>query len=48
MFEVEVLPPMGGLDLSPILLFILINIIQISLRHMAASVGLPAGAVFGL
>jgi len=44
----KVLPPMGGLDLSPILLFILINIIQISLRHMAASVGLPAGAVFGL
>lgn len=43
----KVLPPMGGLDLSPILVFILINIIQISLRHMAASVGMPTGAVLG-
>ena len=33
----KLLPAMGGLDLSPILLFILINVIQIALRHMAAS-----------
>ncbi len=33
----KVLPAMGGLDLSPILVFILINIIQIALRHMAAA-----------
>lgn len=33
----KVLPSMGGLDLSPILVFILINIIQIALRHMAAA-----------
>jgi len=34
----KALPPMGGLDFSPILVFILINIIQIALRHMAAAV----------
>jgi YggT family protein len=39
---------MGGLDFSPILLFILINVVQIALRHMAASVGLPASLVIGL
>lgn len=33
----KVLPAMGGLDLSPILVFILINIIQIALRHIAAA-----------
>lgn len=44
----KMLPPMGGLDLSPILLFIAINVVQIALRHMAASVGLPAQLVIGL
>lgn len=33
------LPSMGGLDFSPILAFILINIIQIALGHMAAAAG---------
>lgn len=42
------LPPMGGLDLSPILVFILINVLQIALRHLAAGVGMPAGLVIGL
>lgn len=42
------LPPMGGLDLSPILVFILINVIQIALRHMAAGVGLHPALVIGL
>lgn len=40
----KVLPPMGGLDLSPIFVFILINIIQIALGHMANSLGV-AGLV---
>jgi YggT family protein len=44
----KVLPPMGGLDLSPIALFIGINILQIALRHAAASVGLPTVLVLGL
>jgi YggT family protein len=35
----KVLPNMGGLDFSPILVFILINIIQIALRHMSAAAG---------
>jgi len=35
----KLLPPMGGLDFSPILVFVLINIVQIVLQHMAAAVG---------
>jgi YggT family protein len=35
----KILPSMGGLDFSPILAFILINIAQIALQHMAAAVG---------
>jgi YggT family protein len=42
------LPPMGGLDFSPILVFILINVLQIALRHLAAGVRMPAGLVIGL
>jgi YggT family protein len=44
----KVLPAMGGMDFSPILLFILINITQIALRHMAAGVGLHPALVIGL
>lgn len=44
----RMLPNMGGLDFSPILVFILINIIQIALRHMAAGVGLHPALVLGL
>lgn len=44
----KMLPSMGGLDFSPILVFILINVIQIALRHMAAGVGLHSALVIGL
>jgi YggT family protein len=44
----RVLPAMGGLDFSPILVFILINIIQIALRHMAQGVGLHPALVIGI
>ena len=44
----RLLPAMGGLDLSPIFVFIAINIIQIFLRHAAASVGLHPALVIGL
>jgi YggT family protein len=44
----KLLPAMGGLDLSPIFLFILINIIQIALRHAATAVGLHPALVIGL
>ena len=37
----QVLPPMGGLDFSPIILFIALNVIRVSLGHMAAAVGVP-------
>ncbi len=44
----KLLPPMGGMDFSPILVFILINVVQIALRHMAAGVGLHPALVIGL
>ncbi len=44
----KALPAMGGMDFSPILVFILINIIQIALRHMAQGVGLHPALVIGL
>ena len=44
----RLLPAMGGLDLSPIFVFIGINIVQIFLRHAAAGVGLHPGLVIGL
>ena len=44
----KMLPPMGGLDFSPILMFILINVVQIALRHMATGVGLHPALVIGL
>ena len=44
----QALPAMGGLDFSPILVFILINVIQIALRHMAVSVGLHPALVIGI
>jgi YggT family protein len=44
----KVLPPLGGMDFSPILVFILINIVQIALRHMAQGVGLHPALVIGI
>ena len=42
------LPAMGGLDFSPILVFIIINVVQIALRHMAVAVGLHPALVIGI
>ena len=44
----RLLPAMGGLDLSPILVFITINILQIFLRHAAIGVGLHPALVAGI
>jgi len=44
----RLLPAMGGLDLSPIVVFIGINVVQIFLRHAAAGVGLHPALVIGL
>jgi len=44
----RLLPDMGGIDFSPILLFILINIVQIVLRNLAMGLGLHPALVMGL
>ncbi|WP_435213225.1 YggT family protein [Luminiphilus sp. nBUS_16] len=44
----SMLPSMGGLDFSPIVIFIAINMIQIALRHMATAAGLPLQLVMGI
>lgn len=44
----KIVPPLGGLDFSPIVVFILINIIQIALGHMAVAIHLPSGLAIGL
>lgn len=44
----KVVPPMGGLDFSPIIVFLLINVIEVVLRNMGASVGMRSGLVIGL
>ena len=38
----SIIPPIGGLDFSPILLFIGINVIRVSLANMAVAVGMPS------
>lgn len=44
----SLLPPMGGLDLSPIILFLSINVVQIVLRHLAVNSGLHPALVIGI
>ena len=44
----SIIPPIGGLDLSPIFVFLLLNVLQIILSHIAAAVGLPAAYVIGI
>lgn len=44
----RLLPAMGGIDFSPILVFILINVLEIALRNVAAGLGLPTVLVLGL
>ena len=44
----KLVPPMGGLDLSPIFVFLIINVLEVLLRHMAATAGLPPALVIGL
>ncbi|WP_372748086.1 YggT family protein, partial [Litorivivens sp.] len=44
----KIIPPMGGIDLSPIMVFLVISVLQILLKSMAQSAGLSAVLVFGL
>jgi YggT family protein len=43
----RVLPPMGGIDLSPLLLFMMINILQIITTNLAQGTGLAPSLVIG-
>lgn len=44
----RILPPMGGLDLSPIFVFLSINVLQIILNHLAQAAGLYPALVIGI
>ncbi len=44
----KLVPPIGGMDLSPIILFLCINVVQIVLRHLAVNSGLHPALVFGI
>lgn len=44
----RLLPDMGGIDFSPILLFVLIHVIRIVVVDIAVGLQLPAGLVIGL
>jgi YggT family protein len=44
----KILPPMGGLDLSPILVFIMINILDILLDHAALASGMPRNLLLAI
>ncbi len=44
----SILPAMGGLDLSPIFVFLTIIVAQIVLGHLAVSVALPPAYVLGI
>jgi len=37
----SIIPPVGGLDLSPIFLFIVLNMLRVVVTHMERAVGLP-------
>ncbi len=43
----KILPPMGGLDLSPILFFIALGVCEILLINAAKSIGVPGSLVLG-
>ncbi|OUS18242.1 YggT family protein [Gammaproteobacteria bacterium 50_400_T64] len=44
----KMLPNMGGIDLSPIFMFLLINVLRIVISNFAASTQLPPGLVLGI
>ena len=45
----RMLPNLGGLDFSPILVFIIINMVDmLVIQNLASSFGMPRGLVLGL
>jgi YggT family protein len=43
----NMMPSMGGLDLSPIIVFIILNVLSVVIEHMKAAVGLGAIGLLG-
>ncbi len=37
----NIVPPLGGLDLSPIFVFLILNVLRVMVNHLGAAVGLP-------
>ncbi len=44
----RIIPPLGGLDLTPIFAFLLIHILRLVVNHMAQAAGLPPQLVLGI
>lgn len=44
----RIIPPMGGLDITPIFAFLAIQVCRVFLNHFAASVSLPRVIVLGI
>ena len=44
----KIIPPLGGLDLSPIAMFMLLNVLRIFVRNLAVSAQLPPMLVPGI
>lgn len=44
----KIIPPMGGLDITPIFAFLAIQVCRVFLNHFAASVSLPRVIVLGI
>ncbi len=44
----RIIPPLGGLDLSPIFIFLVLNMFRIFIMHGANAAGLPVNAVPGI
>ncbi|PHQ58676.1 MAG: YggT family protein [Porticoccus sp.] len=44
----RIIPPLGGLDLSPIFMFLVINMLQIFVHGAARSLQVPSGLVPGI
>jgi len=44
----RIIPPLGGLDLSPIFMFLVINMLQIFVHGAASSLQVPSGLVPGI
>ena len=37
----NIVPPLGGLDLSPIFVFLILNVLRVVVDHLGAAVGMP-------